>query len=161
MDCELVTYDKKFRYRAAAIIIEDGNILFAKNENDSYYYTVGGGVKIGESTEDAVRREVLEETGVAYEIERLAFIHENFFEGDGGTLKKGLKCHELCFYYLMKPRGTKELNSNSSTTSGVREFMCWLPINKLEDYEAHPKFFIEEIQKIENHVKHIITKEYN
>lgn len=161
MDCKIVTDDKRFRYRAAAIIIEGGDILFAKNERDSYYYSVGGAVKVGESTEDAVRREVLEETGIAYEIEKLAFIHENFFEGDGGTLKKGVKCHELCFYYLMKPRGTKELNSNSSTTGGVREFMHWLPINKLENYEAHPKFFIEELQKIKDHVKHIITKEYN
>lgn len=159
MDCQLLTDNKKFRYRAAAIIIEDGNILFAKNENDSYYYTVGGAVKIGESTEDAVVREVLEETGVAYEIERLAFIHENFFEGDGGTLKKGLKCHELCFYYLMKPKGTKELKSNSSTTSGVREFMCWLPIEKLETYEAHPKFFIKELQSIGENIKHIVTND--
>lgn len=159
MDCKLITADKRFRYRAAAIIIEDGDILFAKNEKDSYYYSVGGAVKIGESTEEAVRREVLEETGVTYEIERLAFIHENFFEGNGGTLKKGVKCHEVCFYYLMKPRGTKELKSNSFATDGIREFMCWLPIEKLGTYEAHPNFFAEEVRKIGNNVKHITTKE--
>lgn len=34
---------------------------------------------MGETAEDAVKREVLEETGVAYEADRLAFIHENFF----------------------------------------------------------------------------------
>ncbi|UUV16916.1 NUDIX domain-containing protein [Fusobacteria bacterium ZRK30] len=159
MDCKLITDDKRFRYRAAAIIIEDGDILFAKNEKDSYYYSVGGAVKIGESTEDAVRREVFEETGIVYEIEKLAFIHENFFEGNGGTLKKGVKCHEVCFYYLMKSRGTKELKSNSFASDGVREFMYWLPIHELENYEAHPKFFIKELQKIEEHVKHIITNE--
>ncbi|WP_028855752.1 NUDIX hydrolase [Psychrilyobacter atlanticus] len=159
MGCKLITVDKRFRYRAAAIIIEGGDILFAKNERDSYYYSVGGAVKIGESAEDAVRREVLEETGIAYEVERLAFIHENFFEGKGGTLKKGVKCHEVCFYYLMKSRGTRELKSDSFATDGIREFMKWLPIEKLETYEAHPKFFIKELQSIGEHVKHITTKE--
>lgn len=159
MDCKLITDDKWFRYRAAAIIIEDGDILFAKNERDSYYYSVGGAVKVGECAEEAVRREVLEETGIAYEIERLAFIHENFFESDGGTIEKGQKCHEVCFYFLMKPRGTKELKSESYIAGGIRESMHWLPIEKLKDYEAYPSFFAKEIQKIGENVKHIITKE--
>ncbi len=79
MDCGFTNGDRWFRYRAAAIIIEDGEVLFAKNELESYYYSVGGGVHLGEKAEDAVIREVFEETGVLYEIDRLAFIHENFF----------------------------------------------------------------------------------
>ena len=33
---------------------------------------------MGETSGQAVKREVLEETGVPYEIDRLAVIHENF-----------------------------------------------------------------------------------
>ena len=36
---------------------------------------------MGETAEEAVRREVLEETGLPYEIDRLAFVHENFLRG--------------------------------------------------------------------------------
>ncbi len=54
---------------AAAIIIENGSVLFAKNDRDDYYYPVGGGVHIGEKAEEAVVREVYEETGVHYEID--------------------------------------------------------------------------------------------
>lgn len=43
----------------------------AGNENE-YYYSIGSGVHMGES---AVLQEVFEETGIHYEIERLAVIH--------------------------------------------------------------------------------------
>ena len=83
IDCCMQTGGKWFRYRAAAIIIENGCVLFAHNESDDYYYSVGGGVHMGETAEQAVEREVFEETGIHYEIDRLAFIHENFFDGSG------------------------------------------------------------------------------
>jgi len=154
MDCGFENGDRWFRYRAAAIIIEDGCVLFAKNELDSYYYSIGGGVHLGEKAEDAVKREVFEETGITYEIDRLAFIHENFFEGLG-TLD-GLKCHEISFYFLMKSRGSKELDSNSYT-QGVREYMHWLPIDKLKDYVAYPSFFADKLLDLSNTVEHIVT----
>jgi ADP-ribose pyrophosphatase YjhB (NUDIX family) len=154
MDCGLKNEDRCFRYRAAAVIIEEGCILFAKNELDPYYYSIGGGVHVGEKAEDAVRREVFEETGIAYEVDRLAFIHENFFEGSGSL--DGLKCHEITFYFLMKSRGTKEVDSNSYT-EGVREYMYWLPIDKLEDYVAYPSFFADKLLNLRDGIEHIVT----
>ena len=55
------------------------------NENRVFYYSVGGRVKFGESLEKAVLREVKEETGIEAEIDRMAFVHENFFTDDDGT----------------------------------------------------------------------------
>lgn len=156
MDCGFTKENGWFRYRAAAIIIENGCVLFAKNELDDYYYSIGGGVHVGEKAEDAVKREVFEETGIEYEVERLAFIHENFFEGTGSL--EGLKCHEIAFYFLMKPRGTQELKSNSYT-QGVREYMHWLPINRLNEYVAYPSFFAEKLLNMDDKVEHIITVE--
>lgn len=125
-DCGFTRENSWFRYRAAAIIIEKGCILFVGNMRENYFYSVGGGVHMGETAKDAVLREVFEETGIQYEIDRLAFIHENFFEGDGSL--EGLNCHEVSFYYIMKSRGTQQLNSNSYT-QGVKEEMHYI-INK-------------------------------
>lgn len=51
------TNDKwRFRLRAAAIIIENGAVLFATNDAEDYYYTIGGRVELGETAEEAVRR---------------------------------------------------------------------------------------------------------
>lgn len=157
MDCCFKDGNNRFRYRACAIIIEDGDVLFAKNDSDDYYYSVGGGVKLGETVEEAVIREVKEETGIDYEIDRLAFFHENFFAGSG-TLE-GVVQHEICFYYLMKSKGEKQINCNSIATCGVKEEMCWLPIKKLSEYKAYPEFFAEKLLNLKSEVEHIITKD--
>lgn len=154
-DCGFTKENNRFRYRAGAIIIENECVLFVGNKNENYLYSVGGGVHMGETAEDAVRREVLEETGVHYEIDYLAVIHENFFIASSGTLK-GLNCHEICFYFLMKPRGTQELHNNSYTY-GAKEEMHWIPIKDLEKYKAFPSFIKEYLGTEHCGMEHIIT----
>lgn len=156
-DCGFTKESNWFRYRAAAIIIENDCVLFAGTEREDYYYSIGGGVHMGETAEDAVKREVLEETGVSYEIDHLAVIHENFFDENKGFLK-GLDCHEICAYFLMKPRGTQELYSNS-TTCGVKESMYWIPIKDLDKYKAFPSFMKDYLSREHSGIEHIVTDE--
>lgn len=157
-DCGFTKENNWFRYRAAAIIIEEGCALFASNQKDDYYYSIGGGVHMGEKAEDAVLREVFEETGVHYEIDYLAVIHENFFNDNVGTLN-ALDCHELSFYYMMKPRGTKELHSNSITAFGTKELMHWVPLEDLDKVKAFPAFLKDYLSKEHTGVEHIVTDE--
>lgn len=156
-DCHFIDGEKYFRYRAAAIIVEDACVLFAKNEVDDYYYSVGGAVHMGETSEEAVKREVFEETGVNYEIDHLAVIHENFFTG--GYHLKGVDIHELTFYYMMKPIGKREFTSQSTTMSGVKETMHWLPIDELDTYNTYPIFMKDFLQSEHKGIEHIITDE--
>lgn len=147
----------RFRLRAAAIIIENGCVLFATNDSEKYYYSIGGAIELGETAEKAILREVKEETGIAYEVDRLAFIQENFFKRDDGMLK-GLQCHEITFYFLMKSRGSQQLNSHSKTLNNtIEEKMAWLPIDKLDEYEAYPFFFREKLKNIPLYPEHITT----
>ena len=67
-DCGFTKENNWFRYRAAAIIVENGCVLLATNDRVDYYYSVGGGVQMGEKAEDAVIREVFEETNVSTRI---------------------------------------------------------------------------------------------
>ena len=102
-----ITFCKKksrFRYKTAAVIIEEGALAFMTNPNEDYFYPLGGAVQLGETSEEAILREIKEETGQDYEIDRLLFIHENFFQQNSGKLA-GLNCHEISFYYLMKSKG--------------------------------------------------------
>lgn len=156
-DCGFTNNGHWFRYRAAAIIVEDGCVLFATNATADYLYSVGGGVHLGETAEDAVRREVYEETGVPYAVDRLAVIHENLFCDSSGPLGE-LDCHEICFYFLMQPRGTQQLDSHS-TSQGVPEEMRWVPIADLGNVRAYPTFLADYLGGNHEGILHVVTDE--
>ena len=71
----------------------------------------------------------------------------------------GVDCHEIAFYYLMKPKGNKNLNSKSVTKGNVKETMHWIPIVELEKYNAYPSFMKEFLMSKHSDVEHIITDE--
>lgn len=75
------------------------------------------------------------------------------------TVAFGVPCHEVAFYYLMKSKGTKKLNSNSYTL-GVKEYMNWLSIENLSQYTIFPTFFKDKLKNIPNYPEHIVTLEY-
>jgi hypothetical protein len=95
-----------------------------------------------------------------FEVERLAFVHENFFHGIAGTIE-GLNCHELAFYFLMKWDPKCKITSNSKTMGGLLERLDWLSISDLNKLEisVYPTFFAEELLNLSLHVKHIVTYE--
>ena len=77
-DCGFTKENNWFRYRAGAIIIENGCVLFAGNKNEDYLYSIGGGVHMGETAEEAVKREVFEETGVRMKLTALPLFTRTF-----------------------------------------------------------------------------------
>lgn len=157
-DCGFMKENQWFRYRAAAIIVENSCVLFAGNDRDDYLYSIGGAVHLGETAEEAVKREVFEETGAQYEIDRLAVIHENFFTESRNSVQNA-DCHEIALYYVMKPRGTQELHSNSITCEGIRENMHWIPIRELDRYKAFPSFMKTYLTGKHTGIEHIVTDE--
>ncbi|MBP5291614.1 MAG: NUDIX domain-containing protein, partial [Lachnospiraceae bacterium] len=76
-DMKVPCGDGVINIRVGAIIMKDGQFLMAGNNvNPGYLYSVGGRVQFGETAEQAVVREVFEETGVKMEVDRLGFVHE-------------------------------------------------------------------------------------
>ena len=142
---------QRFRYRAAAIIIEEGAICFMSSPSEDYHYSVGGAVQFGETTEEAVLREVIEETGQQYEIDRLVCFHENFFSNSNGVFR-GLDCHEICLYYLMNPKA-KQFKSQIED-----ETVHCIPIQELENHRVFPTFIPQILKGLDMGIQHIITK---
>src|SRR5262245_44594732 len=61
--------------RVCAAIIKNGSILMVRHRHDGrdYWTLPGGGVEPGESPQEAVIREVREETGMTIKVSRLLF----------------------------------------------------------------------------------------
>ena len=157
LDCRFTRDGNWFSYRAGAIIIEDGCVLLATNEKVGYYYSIGGGVHLGETAQEAAEREAFEETGVKYEAERLAFVHENMFVDNESRLK-GLTCHEIAFYYIMKPRGVKEIRRESSECRDGKEHVVFVPIDELKNLTVFPEFYKDKLKDIPPFIEHVLTR---
>ena len=142
-----------FNYRVGAIIIHDGKLLLMHNEEEPYYYTVGGRVHFNETTEETVVREVREEIGVDLQIDRFLFFQEQFFDGK----VTGTHIHELGVYYLMKDSPALEnLECHSITARGVAEELLWVPLEETGSYYIVPESIAARLTSLPLHAEHII-----
>lgn len=70
-----VTNLTQFRVGVSALIFREGKILLAHRSDIDWWNLPGGGMELGETLEVTVRREVLEETGLQIEVERLVGVY--------------------------------------------------------------------------------------
>ena len=145
----------KFQVRVAGVIILDNKILLAKVDGNENYQVIGGRLGFGETTEEAVVREVAkEELKRKCTVERLLFINENFF-----TFKKTQEnCHEICYYYLMKPSFPITTTPPPVKESYGMVNFEWVELSKLKDIVLFPEFLKKELQTLPSAPKVVVTK---
>lgn len=88
------------RVAVDAILLHEGDIVLVRRGKEPFlgrYALPGGFVEFGERLEDAVEREVLEETGLAAEVERLLGVY-----GDPGRDPRG---HTISVAYVLRSFG--------------------------------------------------------
>ena len=132
----------KFNYRVCAVMVHEGKLLAMRDERSPYYYLPGGRVKLGETAEDAVLRELREELGISAAIRRPLWLNQGFFTEDVDQLRY----HELCLYFLMDFTGTDLLARGQSfrRDEGVHSHrFTWLPFESLADAYFYPLFLKE------------------
>lgn len=64
-----------FRIGVYAIIFGEGTVLLAHRRDIDWWNLPGGGMELGETVEEAMCREVREETGLEVEVERLVGVY--------------------------------------------------------------------------------------
>lgn len=144
--------------RVGAIILKGGRFLMAGNERDDYLYSVGGRLQFGETAAEAVVREVEEETGRRLEIDRLGFVHGNYFYGDVPGVNDGKLVYEVSFYFYMKvPEDFEPVGESATDDGNVRETMCW--VSPDDPRMIYPAFYRTELLHPTDAVKHFVTDE--
>lgn len=156
-DCGFEKGNNWFRYRTGGILIADNKMLFVKSAIGDYYYMIGGGVHLGETSEICIEREVFEESGIQASVDYLAVVCENFFKGNGGKIA-GMDCHTIEFYYYMNTADVDLSLCKSYTDDG--EELVWLPIEKIKESKIKPDFIKEYIDEIisERKMIHVIEE---
>lgn len=149
--------NNRFNYRVGAIILHDNHILAMKDERDAYYYLPGGRVKLHESSQEAVLREMKEELQIEATIVRPLWYCENFFTED----LTGELFHEIGVYYLIDATNTNLLTRGSEFVGheeGHKQCFEWLPIDNLKDTYLYPLFIKDKIQHLPTSLEMIVER---
>lgn len=145
MDLTFHTPKGRFNYRVGAVILRDDKILLMYNDREKLYYTPGGRVKFGETTEEAVLREVREELSIEMEVLRPLCFHEDFYDEQC----TGEFFHEIAVYYLMKDTPDLDrIRCESVTELGAEETLHWIDINTVEALDFVPKTLLPAIRDL-------------
>lgn len=67
------------RIRVGAVLIENNRMLLIAHKKDGevYWMLPGGGVNVGESLEDALKRELLEELNISVKVNAVSFLSDS------------------------------------------------------------------------------------
>lgn len=84
-----------FSCRTAAVILRGGKVLLQHLKGQPDYAFPGGHIRFGETSAEALVREMREETGAAVVPGKLLWMSENFFPWDARRV-----CHQVGLYYL-------------------------------------------------------------
>lgn len=87
---------KNIEFIARGIVMQDGKVLLCKNKKLDHYFFPGGHVEFNEFAEEALKREIKEETGAEIKDCKLVGILENVFKD-----KKDM-IHEINFIFKTK-----------------------------------------------------------
>jgi len=139
-------YPKKPVVGVGAIVLDDDQILLEKRKNSpgKGKWTVPGGlVDLGETAEQAVIREVKEETGLEVYDPRLVDVVNYISLGEKGAVMY----HYVIIDYLVTSKGGKPKAASDA------DDLKWVPFNEVEEYdltETFRLFFQRNRQKLEN-----------
>jgi 8-oxo-dGTP diphosphatase len=129
-----------------AIIVHEGKILLEKRKNapgKGKWSVPGGLVELGESIEQAVIREVREETGLEVEEPRLIDVVDDVSLDEKGAVKYHFV---IVDYVINVMRGVPKAASDA-------EDLKWVPFSGVEAYDltkSFRAFFRRNRQKLEN-----------
>lgn len=118
---------------ARAIVIHDGQLLVirrTKPDGRKYMVTPGGHIEPGESAEEAVLRELAEETMIEVANPRLVFVE------NPNDDRFGLQYIYLCDYVRGEPRMYPDSEELTAQAQGFGTYEpMWFPLDKIPDAE--------------------------
>lgn len=120
-----------FRPSVYGLIEHQGHLLLCNTRSTGKFSIPGGGIDIGESTEEALKREVFEECGIRIEIDRFIGFEERLFYCN--PVQKAWHIH--AFFYLCHPT-TFDLVSHDLEDEAEKPRWVQKRELRVEDFQA-------------------------
>ncbi|MDP3742396.1 MAG: NUDIX hydrolase [Candidatus Micrarchaeota archaeon] len=127
----------EIRKRVGAIIMRDGKILLAKIRDNGYWTLPGGGIEENETLENALSREIMEETS----LQVVSAQKYGEFLSDG--TRNPLRTRNLTFAFLVETTGTPV---GQNEISEAKWFSASEAL-KLEKLAQSAEFFVKKLAK--------------
>lgn len=159
VDLSFLREGTKFNVRAAAIIMHEGYILCDREEGLDYSYLPGGRIQRGETSAQALVREMREELDVSVQAGDPLIICESFYmSGD-------MPLHEMSFYFLVeKPAAlpfAKNQICHTHREDGVEFHHSWVEVSEVGMARAkvEPKQLHQLFIELPNSTVHVTINE--
>lgn len=126
------------------IVLHEHRVLLGKAKTTHKYVIPGGGIEKGEAIEDALRREVWEETGLMVEVGEFLHFETDFFYYDPWEMA----FHGFLFFYHCTPV-TTELSRVEYPPEEDLELARWVDLADLnpDSFQAHGERTIRLIER--------------
>ena len=122
---------KEIRPIALGLAIKNNKLLvsegFDKVKNETFYRCLGGGIEFLEKSEEALKREFLEEINVDITVKDFLGISENIFT------YQGKKAHELILFYSIEISDENYQEEYKVIDDHGETFAKWIDINEFKN----------------------------
>ncbi|HSP54469.1 MAG TPA: NUDIX domain-containing protein [Dehalococcoidia bacterium] len=148
----------QFNYRVAAVITRGPDVLLQVIGGQDFWCLPGGRVDFGESAEEAMRREIIEELGVEPRIERPLWFVENLYG------QKPARYHEASLYYLASlPDSCPELQATApwktAELDGTPLLNQWHSVAGLESLNLLPSFLRTAVRDLPSTLEYVLHRD--
>lgn len=149
---------RRFNYRVVGVAIRGDSVLLHRADHEPFWTLPGGRAEHGETAEETITREMLEELGTSVDVVRLLWVVENFFDYEG------LSYHELALYFLIRlPPGSAPLAADAfdSVDAGIPLRFMWFAIEakQLARLPLLPAFLPEGLADLPPSVVHLVQRD--
>ena len=122
---------KEIRHIALGLAIKKNKLLvsegFDKVKNETFYRCLGGGIEFLEKSEEALKREFLEEINVDITVKDFLGISENIFT------YQGKKAHELILFYSIEISDENYQEEYKVIDDHGETIAKWIDINEFKN----------------------------
>lgn len=157
MDVKIKSEEGNFKYRVSGAVIKNGKILTVKICDNEFFCLPGGHIHLGESSLEAIHREIKEEVNITCKNVKLVSLTENFFKA------KGKNMHEVGYVYLVEPKENIETKDYKVVENDEGELkpleFKWIDLEKLHTVDFRPKYIVDKFEQRNFEFEHNIFDE--